>query len=971
MFNVSDAYKTAIVQPSRIIKASVGIGDKSITNLVLNGDFNNGLTNWNAMTSYTDTQMGAVGQLTRTNWVSGNPRYQATQVTANLKLFAPLDKIYMGYYVYVDSSVPLDASANNNTAFRVYNASNVSTDACVIDFKPTITNKWTYLSALSTLPSDANPNNMQPSLLFSLSQNGLVRFDNIILLNLTALYGAGNEPSKAYIDELISKVGWFDGNKNVPLQFLDNRILNSMVTNGDFSNGTSGWTGIDAVVSGIAEKTATAQYQTIGYTTLNPTTRRGHKIYASALVKSDSVLVALTISDAISLSQTSHTGDNTFKTLSVIRTIDNSATNVYCRIQDNRASGWTKYYADNIIMIDLTESYGAGKEPTQAYMDTLVASSGWFNSYQFLPSQTSENTVLQSFSTESSFGSNNLPTIGSTVSNKLVLSLVNDTRIPQVLTNVTIRPYSAVDIGSGVYEWVEHGEFYADYGDVVKNKMTTNIEGFDRLSYYDGLEYESDLDFTNPVTLTSIATEMKTKWGVDFTTTTLATFLSTIKFSIKPTGTVRQVIGLMASYMSTNATMTEHGQVDFRFLATSGFSLDKSNYSEFKLLSDAPIKISQLILKQTDGTDSVAYGDSSGFALEFVNDEVKDEELDTIFNRAFYVGSVPFTYYSYQMKSQGMPHLQIGDTISFSYVKNDGTVSSVITLPILSHKFTFNGGMSSEFTAEAPKQKTTSMTLTGGSSVDTAVKQNYKNMQDALSNAVRQLSGNQGGYIITVLNADGQPQELVVSDTPDLNSPDAKMWVWNANGLGFSNSGYHPNDPSAYTVAMTSDGQIVANMITTGEMSAERVTTGKLQDVTGLSWIDLDNGKFSLGGGALAWDGSALSILYEGTDLGSAIDSKADSTRVDLYENNVIINGSGITIGKTDSPFKVNIDNQSVEFLDYGNGIGGYTPDPNAVAYITGKKMFITDLQTTNSIQVGNHQIIKYDADITLIKYVG
>ena len=54
-----------------------------------------------------------------------------------------------------------------------------------------------------------------------------------------------------------------------------------------------------------------------------------------------------------------------------------------------------------------------------------------------------------------------------------------------------------------------------------------------------------------------------------------------------------------------------------------------------------------------------------------------------------------------------------------------------------------------------------------------------------------------------------------------------------------------------------------------------------------------------------------------------------------------------------------------------GFGTIQYGSSPNTVAYINGQKMYIKELQTTTSIQVGNHQITKYDANTTLIKFAG
>lgn len=178
--------------------------------------------------------------------------------------------------------------------------------------------------------------------------------------------------------------------KGTTFPVIDNRFeslegdtylaMTNLVTNGDFSNGTTGWSSIDAVNNGVAEKTNTSQYQSMSFTIANPTALRGHKVYAKALIKSDSTLVSMTISDGIALSSKHGSGINQFENLSVIHTTNVTANNVFCRIQDSRASGWTTYYADNVVMIDLTAIFGNGNEPSVSEMDAILAlyPNSWF-----------------------------------------------------------------------------------------------------------------------------------------------------------------------------------------------------------------------------------------------------------------------------------------------------------------------------------------------------------------------------------------------------------------------------------------------------------------------------------------------------------------------------------------------------------------------------------------------------------------
>lgn len=80
----------------------------------------------------------------------------------------------------------------------------------------------------------------------------------------------------------------------------------------------------------------------------------------------------------------------------------------------------------------------------------------------------------------------------------------------------------------------------------------------------------------------------------------------------------------------------------------------------------------------------------------------------------------------------------------------------------------------------------------------------------------------------------------------------------------------------------------------------------------------------------------------------------------------------GLSIGKLNEPFSVLLGNSALQFLDDGTtSQEEFTPHENAVAWITGQKMYIDKLQTITSTIVGNHEIKKYNDEITLINYIG
>ena len=83
------------------------------------------------------------------------------------------------------------------------------------------------------------------------------------------------------------------------------------------------------------------------------------------------------------------------------------------------------------------------------------------------------------------------------------------------------------------------------------------------------------------------------------------------------------------------------------------------------------------------------------------------------------------------------------------------------------------------------------------------------NLENAIITATEKITGQNGGYV--VLNPPENPQEILIMDTPDINTA-VNIWRWNSGGLGHSSNGYD----GPYDTAITMDGQIVADYITAG-----------------------------------------------------------------------------------------------------------------------------------------------------------
>lgn len=115
-------------------------------------------------------------------------------------------------------------------------------------------------------------------------------------------------------------------------------------------------------------------------------------------------------------------------------------------------------------------------------------------------------------------------------------------------------------------------------------------------------------------------------------------------------------------------------------------------------------------------------------------------------------------------------------------------------------------------------------------------------MNQAVKNATNWIT-NGSGYMVAVKDENGNWKEICSLDTPDIETA-INVWRWNNGGFGFSSNGY--NGP--YETAITQDGKIVANFITSGTLNANVIRAGILSSLDNKSYWNLESGEMVLSG---------------------------------------------------------------------------------------------------------------------------
>ena len=108
-------------------------------------------------------------------------------------------------------------------------------------------------------------------------------------------------------------------------------------------------------------------------------------------------------------------------------------------------------------------------------------------------------------------------------------------------------------------------------------------------------------------------------------------------------------------------------------------------------------------------------------------------------------------------------------------------------------------------------------------SADGVVAQATSMMQGAIDHAADVLAGGTGGYIVIGRNADGQPNEIYIMDSPDQGTAVNVLRI-NYAGIAFSQTGIN----GEYTTAWTIDSNFYADFITAGSLNGNLITAGSI-----------------------------------------------------------------------------------------------------------------------------------------------
>ena len=162
-------------------------------------------------------------------------------------------------------------------------------------------------------------------------------------------------------------------------------------------------------------------------------------------------------------------------------------------------------------------------------------------------------------------------------------------------------------------------------------------------------------------------------------------------------------------------------------------------------------------------------------------------------------------------------------------------------------------------------------------------------MEKSIDRATKLIQGGLGGHVVFSTNADGEPEEILIMDTDDIDTA-VNVIRMNLAGIGFSSNGYE----GPFSTAWTIDGHFSASFIDTGTLDASLIT------VTHLSASSIDTGAFTASGTGGSFDIDANAGTLEWTMQKTSMDANGVLTTTDGSNSAKVENG-GITFLRSGS----------------------------------------------------------------------
>jgi hypothetical protein len=438
-------------------------------------------------------------------------------------------------------------------------------------------------------------------------------------------------------------------------------------------------------------------------------------------------------------------------------------------------------------------------------------------------------TTIQNIAVDEIVNSADVLTLGCACSNKIAINLID---APTDIDYEHSFFIATVGLKLGemptVYEDVPLGKFYVTDAETKNDFKNLTITAYDGFSIMVGNYIPTVSDNTLQAVYDDIKAQLYNNFGIVLKDRVCPEYEMTVP-NIENLS-YQQAIGYIAGCLGGFARFDRLGELEIVSYTDSGIVIDrKMQYMNgFKRLTEKPLFVTSI----TTGTKEnvIVRGDgANGTVINFENPYITDTMADSV-----YADYNELTYTPCQIKWRGNPAIQSGDIVTA--LDKDGVSHKVL---VMSQSIKIGGGLNSTIDCKG-KSITTSKFSNNFETSAQKLDRVYKTLEQKIIDATNAITGNSGGYVImNDTNNDGKPDEILVMDFENI-SVARNVWRWNKEGLGHSSNGYE----GPYELAITADGHINANFITTGMLNADLIRIG---DEKFGDYIHIENGVMHFG----------------------------------------------------------------------------------------------------------------------------
>ncbi len=452
---------------------------------------------------------------------------------------------------------------------------------------------------------------------------------------------------------------------------------------------------------------------------------------------------------------------------------------------------------------------------SESYVNKIISDDRTFAIRLTLGSSTVlTGTTIQDITLDEIINSTDVLTMGCACSNKVTVNLINPpTDIAYDGIDLTAEIGLLIEDRPITYEWIPLGKFYgsgAETNNDFKNLKLTAYDGFSKMTG----KYNATVPANT--NLQAIYNDLKSQLLVNCGIVLKERILPEYEISNFPylDITYIQAIGYVAGCLGGMARFDRLGELEIVWYEDFGEMISRAMQymNGFTRTTEKSLTITS-VSTGTKDIPIVRGSGSNGTGISFENPYMTEAMADDIYAKAN-----GFTYTPCNIKWRGNPAVQAGDMVRA--VDKNGVEHNV---PIMKHTLKISGGCTD--TIESKGNGATKSEFSNGfESVGQKIGRVYSNLENAILNATNAITGNKGGYVVVHdTNNDGKPDEILVLDNENITAA-TKVWRWNKEGLGYANNPVGNAYAGPYEIAITADGQINANFITTGTLSANRIS---------------------------------------------------------------------------------------------------------------------------------------------------